>query len=158
MSGPEIANMVAQFATVGALIFAVMQLIGARSAKHRDFENLYVERYWNLMDGFRSEPWTAPSLKRLPKEDRAKIVAYLQLCEDELDLRRNGFVSTKTWELWATGMVSQCARPAYAESILALPSGELPALRRFLETQKDPLKMSGIRKWWTGIGIRGPRR
>ncbi|MCP1412910.1 hypothetical protein [Paenarthrobacter sp. A20] len=158
MSGTEIVGLVAQLFTVVALILALMQLIGARAAKHRDFENLYVERYWNLMDSFRGDPWAAPSRLKLPKEDRAKIIFYLQLCEDELDLRRNGFISTKTWDLWATGMISQCARPAYADSIRFLPSDELPALRYFLQTRKDPLKMSVIRKWWTGIGFKGPKR
>lgn len=95
MTGWEWANVVAQFATVFAVLFAIFQLIGARAAKPRDFENLYVQRYWNLMDGFLGDPWTAASIRQLPKKDRSKVLAYLQLCEDELDLRRNGFVSTR---------------------------------------------------------------
>lgn len=151
-TGWEWANVIAQFATMFAVVFAILQLIGARAAKHRDFENLYVQRYWNLMDGFRGNPWTAMSIRQLPRRDRSRVMAYLQLCEDELDLRRNGFVSTKTWGIWSDGMTSQCSLPAYADAIRNLPKEELPALRIFLRTYDDPLKMHPIRKWWTGIG------
>lgn len=154
-TGWEWANVIAQFATMVAVFFAVLQLIGARAAKHRDFENLYVQRYWNLMDDFQGDPWTASSLRRLSRGDRSKVMAYLQLCEDELDLRRNAFVSTKTWGIWADGMTSQCSRPVYADALRSLPKHELPALRTFLRTFDDPLRMHPIRKWWTGIGNKG---
>lgn len=158
MTGWEWANVVAQFATVIAVVFAILQLIGARAAKHRDFENLYVQRYWNLMDSFLGDPWTASSVRQLPRRDRSRIMAYLQLCEDELDLRRNGFVSTKTWGMWTDGMISQCSRPAYADAIRNLPVDELPALRKFLKSHTDPLKMNRIQKWWTGVGNTGRRK
>lgn len=38
----------AHAATVVAVLFLVPQLIGARAAKQRDFEKLYVQRYWNF--------------------------------------------------------------------------------------------------------------
>lgn len=156
MTGWEWANVVAQVATVVAVAFAILQLIGARAAKHRDFENLYVQRYWNLMDRFEGNPWTASSVDDLKNGDKSRVTAYLQLCEDELDLRRNGFISTKTWGIWADGMKSQCARRAYMGALAEMDSAELPALRDFLENgNADPLEMNWFRKWWTGIGIIG---
>lgn len=156
MSGWEWANVVAQFATMFAVVFAILQLIGARAAKHRDFENLYVQRYWNLMDRFDGNPWGAPSVDDLVDSDKSLVTAYLQLCEDELDLRRNGYISTKTWGIWVDGMKSQCARPAYKDALGAMKPAELPALRNFLGNgNSDPLKMNWFLKWWTGIGIVG---
>jgi hypothetical protein len=152
-TGWEWADVIGQFATVVAVGAAFLQLIGARAAKHRDFENLYVQRYWNLMDRFEGNPWTATSVDDLIESDRSRVSAYLQLCEDELDLRRNGFISTKTWGIWVDGMKSQCARPAYKDALNAVDIAELPALRDFLENgNDDPLKMSRFLKWWTGIG------
>lgn len=49
----------AQFATIVtalAVFLALLQLIHGRAAKHRDIENLYVQRYWNLMDRFEGNP------------------------------------------------------------------------------------------------------
>jgi hypothetical protein len=154
MTGWEWAEVVAQLVTPIAVLFAIFQLIGARAAKHRDFENLYVQRYWNLMDSFEGDPWSTRSVRALPRRDRSKIRNYLQLCEDELDLRRNGFISTKTWDIWADGMISQCSLPVYVDGMRNAKVDALPALRRFLRNRQDPLKMSPIRKWWTGIGYR----
>lgn len=155
-AGWEWANVIAQFATVIAVGAAFLQLIGARAAKHRDFENLYVQRYWNLMDAFEGDPWTATSIDGLEERDRSRISAYLQLCEDELDLRRNAFISTKTWGIWVDGMKSQCARPAYKDALNMLDPAELPALRDFIDNgNKDPLKMNWFLRWWTGIGNTG---
>jgi hypothetical protein len=158
-TGWEWADVIGQFATVIAVGAAFLQLIGARAAKHRDFENLYVQRYWNLMDRFEGNPWTASSIDDLLESDRSRVSAYLQLCEDELDLRRNGFISTKTWGIWVDGMKSQCARPAYKEAINAMDLGELPALRDFIDNGNiDPLKMNWFLKWWTGIGNAGRKQ
>ncbi|WP_018773950.1 hypothetical protein [Arthrobacter sp. 131MFCol6.1] len=158
-TGWEWADVIGQFATVIAVGAAFLQLIGARAAKHRDFENLYVQRYWNLMDRFDGNPWTASSIDDLVDSDRSRVSAYLQLCEDELDLRRNGFISTKTWGIWVDGMKSQCARPAYKEALNSMEPGELPALRDFIDNgNEDPLSMNWFRKWWTGIGNEGRKQ
>ncbi|MDQ0733087.1 hypothetical protein [Arthrobacter sp. B1I2] len=158
-TGWEWVEIGAQFATIVtalAVFLALLQLTHGRTAKHRDFENLYVQRYWNLMDRFEGNPWTATSVDDLVESDRSRVSAYLQLCEDELDLRRNGFISTKTWGIWVDGMKSQCARPAYKDALNVMEPAELPALRDFLDNgNDDPLKMNWFVKWWTGIGNTG---
>jgi hypothetical protein len=155
MSGWEWAQVIANFATVVAVAFAIIQLIGARAAKHRDFENLYVQRFWALMD--KSHKSRRGPMKTLLGGD-PRVRSYLELCEDELDLRRNGFISTKTWSMWTDGMIKQCGQSPYKEALKSLGPTELPSLQLFLLTQEDPLKMSWIRKWWTGIGFEGPKR
>lgn len=37
--------------TAVAVVSAVLQLVGSRTQRHREFENLYVQRYWQLLDG-----------------------------------------------------------------------------------------------------------
>ncbi|MDJ0457731.1 hypothetical protein PUN71_011005 [Arthrobacter sp. NQ7] len=148
----------AHAATVVAVLFLVPQLIGARAAKHRDFENLYVQRYWNLMDNFEGDAWTEALGDDQQSADKARVNAYLHLCEDELDLRRNGFVSTKTWDIWADGIGSQCRLAPYTRALDAMNPNELPTLRHFLATGEDPLKMFWWRKWWTGLGLLGRKK
>jgi hypothetical protein len=148
----------AHAATVVAVLFVVPQLIGARAAKHRDFENLYVQRYWNLMDNFEGDARTEASTDDHQSADKVRVNAYLHLCEDELDLRRNAFVSTKTWEIWADGINSQCRLAPYTRALDVMNANELPALRHFLATGEDPLKMFWLRKWWTGIGFVGRKK
>lgn len=71
------------------------------------------------------------------------------------DLRRNGFISTKTWEIWVDGIRGLCERPAFKDALSNIPADELPSLRDLLETGTDPLDMNWIQKWWTGIGFVG---
>ena len=153
MNAPDWTGLATQIATLGAVLFAGLQVVGARAAKHRDFENLYVQRFWNLMDGFEFDPWTAGSVDDLSPKDRSRLTAYFQLCEDEIDLRRNGFISTKTWEIWVDGINSQCHRPAFRDALKSIPADELPSLRDLLEKSADPLDIIWIQKWWTGIGF-----
>lgn len=150
----EITSKFFSIATFVAVFFAVSQLIASRVAKHRDFENLYVQRYWNIMDGFADDPLEAEALGDLDPADQTRIKSYLQLCEDEIDLRENGFITTKTWGIWSSGMIFQCAQPAFSESLSKLADEKLPSLRRYIaqDIQEDPLENGRIYKWWTGIG------
>ena len=167
MNAAEIVGLIAQIITLVALVVTILQLIGSRTSRHREFENLYVQRYWNLMDSFEGDPWKAFSATELTAKDRRRLSAYLWLCEDELNLRRNGFIMTKTWGIWAAGINIQGRVNACQDILQRLPQSELEGLRNFLETAEhdirgaDPLRMSSFRKWWTGLGNapwREPRR
>jgi hypothetical protein len=140
--------------TTVAIFLALLQLTQGRAAKHRDFENIYVQRYWSLMDGFEGNDSSAKHLGELSPKDQQRVVRYLQLCEDELDLRKNGFVSTKTWGIWEDGILSQCSRSIYREA-LANERDDLPSLTKFWLDREDPLKMNRFQKWWTGVGNDG---
>ena len=81
---------------------------------HRDLEMLYVQRYWALMDA-RSVHWV---LDRNPTpEDRVVVRGYLQLCEDEIDLRRLGRVTDNTRGFWDESMLSQLHDPPYLAAL-----------------------------------------
>jgi hypothetical protein len=99
-----------QTVTLVAIILAAWQLLFHSKQMHRDFEVLYVQRYWDLMDK-RSFSF---SIDQVPSDgDRVVIRGYLQLCEDEIDLRRLGRVSDNTWGFWGGAILSQVSANGY---------------------------------------------
>lgn len=123
------------FLTIGV---AAIQLIFHSRQMHREFENLYVARYWELMDR-RSRSFV---VDRIPTEkDRPIIRAYLQLSEDEIDLRRLGRVTDNTWRFWADAILEQCSTAGYREELELAPATDYPNVRHLIETsgEVDPL-------------------
>lgn len=134
----EVFSAIVQAFTALAIIFAAWQLMFHSRQMHRDFELLYVQRYWELMD--RRSPEFALEHEPTP-EDRLVIRAYLQLCEDEVDLRRLGRVTDSTWKFWSQSMVAQASAPAYARELSLVGAERYPLVRRLIESQatQDPL-------------------
>lgn len=138
----EILGIVVQVLTAGAIVFAAWQLLFHSRAMHREFEMLYVERYWHLMDR-RSEQF---ALTQKPTEaDRQVIRAYLNLCEDEADLRGLGRVTDNTWKFWSSAIVEQLSVDAYRAELESLDEASFPRVRELLSTKgkRDPLN----RRW-----------
>lgn len=131
-------SVIVQTLTALAIVFAAWQLLFHSRQMHRDFELLYVQRYWELMDR-RSAAFALEH--EATAEDRLVIRAYLQLCEDETDLRGLGRVTDNTWRFWARSIVDQCAAPAYARELEQLDQGTYPILRRLVSSRAayDPL-------------------
>lgn len=90
----DIAGLIISALTMLSIVFAVTQIVAQTRQMHRDFEALYVERYWALRDR-RSGEFERGGKPR--KEDSLVIHQYLQLCEDEIDLRGEGRVTNDTW-------------------------------------------------------------
>jgi hypothetical protein len=126
-----------QTLTALAIIFAAWQLLFHSRQMHREFEHLYVSRYWVLMDQ-RSADFTISGRAR--KEDRPIVRGYLQLCEDEIDLRRLGRITDNTWEFWAGATLDQVAASAYTKELATLSNDEYHLLRELIRTEgADPL-------------------
>jgi hypothetical protein len=47
------------------------------------------------------------------REDEKAIRNYILLCEDELQMRRNGYISDSTYAVWADGMRNQLEQPMF---------------------------------------------
>jgi len=121
-----------------AVGFAAFQLMFHSRHMHRDLEMVYVNRYWELMDG-RSSQFV---LTQEPtEEDQATVFKYLQLCEDELDLRSLARVTDSTWGFWAQSIYAQTAIPAYAKTLESLGPTVFPSLSRLVTSGPafDPL-------------------
>lgn len=133
----DVFSAIVQALTALAIVFAAWQLMFHSRQMHRDFELLYVQRYWELMD--RRTPGFALEHEPTP-EDRLVIRAYLQLCEDEVDLRRLGRVTDNTWGFWAGAMAERASAPAYAQELDLAGPDSYPLLRQLIGGRTDPLR------------------
>lgn len=142
---------IASVVTAVAVIFVVFQLVGDRNSRHREFENLYVQRYWNLTDQLSFDPWSKPLRPSLSERDRGLCRAYLRLCEDEVELRIHGYITDKTWKLWAEGIRAQTGTEPFKEILSIEPADQLRELRKFLRDDEDPLRRNCVARWWSGL-------
>ncbi|MFC7788097.1 hypothetical protein ACU045_03855 [Microbacterium sp. MAHUQ-60] len=139
----DVAQVAISALTLVAIAFAALQLIFHSRQMHREFEAMYVVRYWELMDR-RSRPF---ALGQAPTRIDYKIILeYLQLSEDEIDLRQRGRVTDATWAFWSESIIDQCSSPAYVKTLRGLPADRLPQVRNLLtmEAGWDPLN----RNWF----------
>jgi hypothetical protein len=119
---------IASIATAVGVYFAVIGLRQARIQRMRQFESMFVQRYWKLMDDLSLQAWQGmpPRRSRVSPGDEKAVRAYYQLCEDEMELRSEGWISTPTWKLWAKGIRHQSARWPFS-AVLAMLLQERPA-------------------------------
>src|SRR4051812_13156318 len=86
-------------------VFALLALLGVRrqiALQRRqlklDLENVYVGRYWQVMD----------DLAGATRRTRSRhIWRYIQLSEDQCDLRARGRITGSTWRYWRNGILEQ---------------------------------------------------
>jgi hypothetical protein len=130
-----------QLATLVAVLVAARQLVFQSRQMHRDFEALYVQRYWALMDR-RSRRFALGG--GLSRDDRITVRNYIQLCEDQIDCRRIGRVTDSTWVFWRGAIADQLQQPAYRTELDELSGETFPRVRELLNNpgQHDPLG------WW----------
>jgi hypothetical protein len=117
---------------------------------HRELEMAYVERYWHIMDG-RSASFVLT--QKAGPDDDVVIFRYLQLCEDELELRKLGRVTDSTWEFWASSMHQQVSVAAYFDALVVIPVDQFEYLRCLLEhgAEHDPLKQKWLHRRLRGL-------
>jgi hypothetical protein len=134
----DVWSLVLQVATLIAVVVAAWQLLFHSRQMHREFEALYIARYWELMDR-RSIRWVVAG--RHSRPDIVVAKGYLQLCEDEIDCRRIGRVTDSTWDFWRTAIISQASDPCYRVVLGSTPVGDYPLLRELIRVGPtyDPL-------------------
>jgi hypothetical protein len=135
-------SLAVQILTAFAIVMAAWQLLFHSRQMHRDFEMLYVERYWRIMDN-RSTEWRNGG--DLQPSDRGVVQDYLQLCEDEIDLRKLGRVTDNTWGFWANAIVAQTKSGPYAHELATSDLSLYPHLRE-LVTNRNSLATSATQK------------
>ena len=96
----DIALIVTALGVIGVM-FGLRQSYRERL---RQFESLYVERYWKILDQLSLAALKAPYAASLSPEDEKAIRNYILLCEDELQMRQSGYISDSTYTVWADGM------------------------------------------------------
>lgn len=128
MDSQLIGNIV-QLITLLAVLAAVVQVFMRSKMMHRDIEVTFVQRYWQIMD--RRSPEFVLTGKP-SAADEIVILQYLQLCEDEISLRRAGTVTKSTWLFWERAIRNQLAVAAYAEVLEKTQASQFASIRRFL--------------------------
>lgn len=127
MISPEAWQAVAAgVAVIAGMIGFWYGFVAARRARLRELENIYYERYWQIIDQLDHQALTGQQPRRSCRRTRCCVhdgpnpdatstnpairktcVLYLRLCEDELRLRESGLVSADTWCAWKKGMAYQ---------------------------------------------------
>lgn len=107
-----LATLIGVSAAVIGVFAAVLQLRELGSQRRRDFENLFVQRYWKIMDtlSLAAIEGVKPDGGHVPTNDRKAVIAFLRLSEDELDLRADDWIGADTWGKWRAGMATQLRR------------------------------------------------
>ena len=129
-------SMVFQGVTALAIIMAVWQVTYHARQMHRDLETEYVKQYWDIVKST-SDEWRSGNFLGspvTPKDTRA-IADYLQLCEDEIELRRNARVTDSTWKMWS-GAISSMLKIEHFRSALSRTPNDI--FRELKAMASDP--------------------
>lgn len=131
----SLASALIGLAALAAIIVVGVQIRLQRTQLHRDLENMYVARYWAIMDRLAES-------ELLPREEGVKrraiaIRSYLRLCEDECDLRAANRVTDDTWWEWLDGMRTQLAEQDFREELESAPADQFVNLRKLVTSDLD---------------------
>ena len=142
-------------ALTGIGVLAIgMQIIGERTARHREFENMYVQRYWSISSRLPTRFIQGHSDYTMNEDGKSAMYDYLLLCEDEMDLRKRGYITDQTWQIWMSGIFFTITDLQCKELIDNFPKGRLEHLRKLsIEPLPsfDPIELGKVRRWWTGL-------
>jgi hypothetical protein len=100
--------------TAAGVIIALFGLRQSYRSRLRQFESMYVQRYWSIMDRLSLDALSNAACTKPDQADERAIRAYLLLCEDELGMRKQGYIADATYEIWAGWMRAQLGQPMFA--------------------------------------------
>ncbi len=150
-----IETIAAVVAAVG-VVFAGVAVHGVQRRRARQFEGLYVQRYWDLMDRLSLRALRACPYDSACDEDKRTVEQYLRLCEDQLEMRALGAITVDTHSVWVDGIVTSLAREPFRgawSDVRKRRAGEFEYLRAMGENRDyDPLTCGWIRRWAAGVG------
>ena len=150
-----LANIALIVTAVGVLA-AVFGLRQSNRERLRQFEAMYVQRYWSIVDQLSLDALAGSTTDPPSEADLKAIRAYLFLCEDELEMRGRGYIADTTYKMWTDAAVTQLQQPMFQvvwEQVLkesTFPYKHLYALCAQPESY-DPLTVGFVRRWIRGL-------
>jgi hypothetical protein len=162
-----LASDIALIVTAIGVIGVAVGLRQSYRERLRQFESMYVQRYWKILDQLSLEALKASPTVGVGREDEKAIRNYILLCEDELQMRRSGYISDGTYQVWADGMRDQLNQPVFRkiwtqveEEAREHQTFPYEHLRKLLNEPSsnagDPLTMSPLGRKVRGLsGLRG---
>jgi hypothetical protein len=130
-----ISSSLAVLASLVALVavFGVRKQVKLQRRQMKlELENVYVTRYWQIMD----------DLGRAPKGNvrNIDIERYLRLSEDQCDLRARHRITGSTWRYWRSGILEQLTDVEFGEGLAQARIDLFDHLRKLsINPSYDPL-------------------
>jgi hypothetical protein len=149
-------NQIALVVTALGVLGVIYSLRQNHRERLRQFESMYVQRYWSLIDQLSLEVLAGAEPHPLANADEKAIRAYLQLCEDELELRAGRCIADNTYRIWADGICTQLKQPAFRkvwDQVRAEPTFPYTYMNSLLTQGAafDPCDMSLPLRWLRGL-------
>lgn len=144
---------IATIVTAVAVLIAILTFVGDRQQRHREFENLYVQRYWTVVDRHSNAFQVRGEMR---KSDERVVVDYLRLCEDQIEVRGLGLITHKTWRVWGPSIRAAVQEPRLNSTLDYMPADSFTGLRKFCSDGRDPYFPHGrihsaFRKAWSKV-------
>jgi hypothetical protein len=147
---------IALIVTAIGVLGAVYSLRQSYRERLRQFEAMYVERYWSLLDQLSLGALRGSSYSKIDETDERAIRAYIRLCEDELEMRQNAYIGDTTYRIWSDAICEQFTQPMFQEVWKAVreestfPYGHTERLLT-KGNDYDPLQMRPWRRQLRGL-------
>lgn len=136
----------------------------SRHLRHREFEEIYIQRYWDIRGQLPPLPLLTSDITPGARCDERAVWEYLELCEDEIDLRRTSHITDETWEIWSESIAVAINSGPFRDALDDLDSrieqrqipeqdAPLKNLRaaRQLGAIEDPVRLSRARRYARGL-------
>lgn len=146
---------IALIVTAAGVLAAVFGLRQSNRERLRQFEAMYVQRYWSILDQLSLDALDMSAPDSVSADNRKAIRAYLFLCEDELEMRGRGYIADSTYKIWSEAAKSQLKQPMFEEvwnqlsKEAAFPYQNLNSLMS--NPSYDPLRVRFLRRWLRGL-------
>jgi hypothetical protein len=147
---------IALIVTAAGVVAAVFSLRQSNRERLRQFEAMYVQRYWSILDQLSLDALSG-SAKEAPNDaDLKGIRAYLFLCEDEFEMRARGYIADTTYKIWAEAAWAQLQQPAFQavwEQVMEEPTFPYEHLKALCSQSGsyDPLTARFAWRWLRGL-------
>jgi hypothetical protein len=151
---------VALIVTAIGVLGVVVGLWQSNRQRLHQFEELYVQRYWTLLDRFSLNILKGSSADQITADEDRAIRSYFFLCEDELEMRAKGSISDSTYATWVSAIRQQLDQPMFGDVSSRISKEDVfpyEYISQLLDKGKDydPCRMSLLRRWLRGLAGHG---
>ena len=151
---------IATWVTAGGVLLTAFGLRQVYLGRMRQFEFMYVQRYWSILDRLSLDALKGkPSSIEHQQADEKVAWAYLQLCEDELEMRAEGWLGNSTYKIWRSSICGELHHPLFFAALRSSqdePNPPFAYIRQLLDSdaprEYDPCNSLWRRIRCAGIG------
>ena len=127
---------IAAVATAIGVGMAAWQLREGRKLAQSTFEDTLDQQYRELAHGIPVDALLGKEIEELGSETRELIYNYLDLCNEQVFLRKKNRITKETWNDWSLGISANLIKPAF-KLVWDEVKNEAPGSFTFLELWED---------------------